>query len=72
MQSHSEAQALKIVGMAVHMMDQLLSVYEEMVVEAIPSHFHETEACDVTCSLHILPLSEQFPQCLHAEEVNTF
>jgi hypothetical protein len=72
MQSCSKAKALKILGIVVHMLDQLLSVFEEIVVEAIPSHFHETEACDVTCSLHFLPFSEQFLQCLHAEEVNTF
>lgn len=58
----------KILWMVVHMMNQLLFVYEEMGVHAIISHFLETEAC----SLHFLQFSGQFLQCLHAEEVNTF
>jgi len=58
-------------GMVVHMMDHLLSVYEETVVQAIPSYFLETEACDMAYSLHFLPFSEQFLHCHDAEEVNT-
>jgi len=55
--------------MVVHMMDQLLSVYEE--IEATPSHILETEACAMTYSLPFLPLSEQPLQCHHADKVNT-
>jgi len=51
--------------------DGSLTVYEEIVVQAIPSHFLETEACDMAYSLHFLPFSEQFLQCHDAEEVNT-
>jgi hypothetical protein len=69
--SCSKAQELKISGMVVHMMDHLLSVYEETVVQAIPSHFLEKEACDTAYSLHFLPFSEQLLQCCNAEEVNT-
>jgi len=57
--------------MVVHMMDHLLSVYEETVVQAIPSHFLEMEACDMSYSLHILPFPDQFLRCHHAEAVNT-
>lgn len=69
--SCSKAQELKILGMVVvHMIDQLLSVYEE-TVEATPSHFLETEACVMAYSLHFLPLSEQPLQSRHADKVNT-
>lgn len=63
---------MKILGIVVHMMDQFLSVYEEVVVQAVISHFLETEACDMAHSLHFLPFSEQLLQCHHAEEMNTF
>ena len=68
--SCSKAQELKILGTVVHMMDQLLSVYEE-TVEATPSHFLETEACAMAYSLHFLLLSEHPLQCHQADKVNT-
>jgi hypothetical protein len=69
--SCSKAQELKILGTVVHMMDQLLSVYEEIVVQATPSHFLETEACTLVYGLHFLPFSEQLLQFDHADKVNT-